>query len=64
MQVVFAEALESSESALAVVGDGVVCAFFNVGTDVIGTALSKLCDEVIDLLKKNFETFKDEAEYC
>lgn len=52
MQVVLSEALEAAEGTLAVIGDGVVDALFNVWADVIGAALSQLGGKVVNLFQR------------
>lgn len=49
MKIAFAKALESFEGFLAVVGDGVIDALFDVWPNVIGASLSQLSNKVIDL---------------
>jgi hypothetical protein len=57
LQVVLSEALETAEGTLAVIGNGVVNALFNVWADIIGTSLSQLGGEVVNLFQKeNYES--------
>jgi hypothetical protein len=53
LQVVLAEALESLEGGLAVIGDGCVDALHDVRADIISAALAQLCDEIVNLVGRN-----------